>query len=532
MFENIIFANEYLDIIDEDDQYFIQVKSTGFTMMQMDDIFKQFPQIKVTQFVSIKSALIDGKSKVIPLGEKKPLVEIDISKDKLGATAVLNMNQMTMNEIGKKDLMSRILHAMSDRGIVYGFDIQEIVKSLEPTKKITIAKGLLPIKGEDASIEYYKIEEAKPEIYQNGDVNHYELNLINKVEKGEWIGERIEPKQGIPGKTVSGDVIPALQGNQEQLKYDKKTVKEEFDADKGRTFLYAARTGAVVIENDTIGVCNYLEIEGKVSFKTGNVDFDGFVDIKDVVEDNFSVVANQDIQIMGDMGIGGVDQIESREGSIYIRGGIAGKGKAKIICDGDIYTKFASDCDIECGGAVHIGYYSMNSNIKAKEVIFDSYNSKLIGGSIEAQIRVHVGTAGNRTEIPTMIKINGFKRDKVKEEYDFINETLGKVKEKINVLKQKISLLEMVAASDPEKMKELDTKKEEFDFFRKNLKMLYEKQKKSISYLKTKGEGELVISQGIFPKVKIAIGKDTLWNNEKKLSPITYYTDGREIKTS
>ncbi len=296
--------------------------------------------------------------------------------------------------------------------------------------------------------------------------------------------------------------------------------------------MYASKTGAVVAENDIISVCNYLEIEGKVSFKTGNVDFDGFVDIKDVVEDNFSVTANQDIQILGDMGIGGVDQIESKEGSIYIRGGIAGKGKAKIVSDGDIYTKFAADCDIECNGAVHIGYYAMNTNIKAKEVIFDSYNSKVIGGSIEAQIRVQVGTVGNRMETPTIIKVNGFKRDKVKEEYDFINDTIDKVKDKINLLKQKMSLLEMVAASEPEKKEELYKTKEEFDFFRKNLKMLYEKQKRSISYLRAKGEGELVISQGVYPKVQVTIKNDTFWTTEQKLAPVTYYTNGREIETA
>lgn len=532
MFENVIFSNEYLDIIDEGDQYYLKVKTKGFSMNQLDEVIKAVPRLKVTQFVSIKSALNSGTSNVIPFGDKRPLVEIDLSKDKLEATAMLNMDEATMDSVGQKDLMSQILHAMSEKGVVYGFDIQEIVKALKPAEKIVIARGLLPVKGDDAVVEYYKLDEAKPEVYQNGDVNHYELNLINKVNKGDWVGERIEPKEGIPGKTVTGDIIPALKGNQENFKYDKKTIHEIYDEEKDRTYLYASKTGAVVIENDVISVCNYLEIEGKVSFKTGNVDFDGFVDIKDVVEDNFSVTANQDIQILGDMGIGGVDQIESKEGSIYIRGGIAGKGKAKIVCDGDLYTKFASDCDIECKGTVHIGYYAMNANIKAKEVIFDSYNSKLIGGSVEAMVRVHVGTVGNRMETPTIVRILGFRRDKVKEEYDFINETIDKVKDKINVLKQKISLLEMVAASDPVKKEELYTTKDEFDFFRKNLKMLYAKQKRSVSYLRAKGEGELVIQQGIYPKVQVAIKDDVFWTSEPKLRGVTYYTTGTAIETA
>ncbi len=95
-----------------------------------------------------------------------------------------------------------------------------------------------------------------------------------------------------------------------------------------------------------------------------------------------------------------------------------------------------------------------------------------------------------------------------------------------------MSLLEMVAASEPEKKEELYKTKEEFDFFRKNLKMLYEKQKRSISYLRAKGEGELVISQGVYPKVQVTIKNDTFWTTEQKLAPVTYYTNGREIETA
>lgn len=532
MYDQVMFSNEFVDMMLEDGLCYLRVKRDGFSMADFNEVLLDFPRIKVTQFVALKSALISVSDKAIHFADEKPMIEISLSKDKLEAFAQVNLTSAEMDKIGKKVLMSEIISAMSSKGIIYGFDIQEIVKALQPMSRITIAKGLLPQKGDDAVTEYYKVEEAKPEIYQNGDVNHYELNLINKVLKGDWLGERFEPKDGTPGKTVTGDVIPALKGDQVAFKYDKKTVYEEYDKEKDVTYIRAARIGAVVIENDIISVCNYLEIEGKVSFKTGNVDFDGFVDIKDVVEDNFSVTADQDIQILGDMGIGGVDQIESREGSIYIRGGIAGKGKAKIVCDGDLYTKFAADCDIECNGTVHIGYYALNANIKAKEVIFDAYNSKVIGGCIEAQVRVHVGTAGNRIETPTTIKVLGFRRDKVKEEYDFIIETIDKVKEKINALKQKMTLLEMVAAAEPEKKQELNKVKEEFDFFRKNLKMLYEKQKKSISYLRAKGEGELVISQGIFPKVHVSIKDEAFWNTEKKTMPITYYTDGREILTA
>ena len=529
MFDNIVFKNEYINLIEEDNQYYIKVRQHGYTISDLNEVLKQFPRVKVTQFITIQSALnlVDGK--IILLGDKRPKFELQISKDKLSATAVLNMSKSEFEGENKQNLVTQLLAVMTEAGIIFGFELTDLIKAIVPIEKFEIAHGISPIKGEDAWIQYYEIHEAKPEVYKNGDVNHYELNLINKVNKGDWVGERHEPKEGIPGKTITGQMIPALRGHQVTMKYDRKSIDEQYDPNKDVTYLLANRTGAVVVESDVISVCNYLEIEGKVSFKTGNVDFDGYVDVKDVVEDNFTVKADNDIQIKGDMGIGGVDHIESREGSIYIRGGIAGKGKAKVICDGDLYTKFAADCDIECGGTVHIGYYAMNCNIRANEIIFDAFESKVIGGTLNAKIRIQVGTAGNRTEVPTILNVEGFRREKVKEEYEFIADAIDKVKDKMSVMNQKKNILEAAAATDPDKYNELLQVKDLLESLAKNLKILYEKQKKSISYLKAKGEGELIISKQLFPKVQIGFACNTFWNSDYKDSALTYYLKDQEI---
>jgi len=39
-------------------------------------------------------------------------------------------------------------------------------------------------------------------------VDHYELNLINKVKTGDWLGERIDPTPGTAGKSVKGNRYP------------------------------------------------------------------------------------------------------------------------------------------------------------------------------------------------------------------------------------------------------------------------------------------------------------------------------------
>jgi uncharacterized protein (DUF342 family) len=165
-------------------------------------------------------------------------------------------------------------------------------------RPILIAEGIPPENGKDSVIKMYELKDPKPEIKVDGNVDHYELHLINMVNAGDWLGERIEPTPGGPGKTVKGDVIPAMPGKKYPLMYDRSSVKEEYK--DGVTVLRAARNGAVYYKGDKIGVYNHLEIDDNIDFKTGNIDFDGFVTVKGSIEDSFSVIADKDIEILGE----------------------------------------------------------------------------------------------------------------------------------------------------------------------------------------------------------------------------------------
>lgn len=528
LFSNVIYSNEYLELIEEEEQYYVRVFEKGYNLNDFNNIMLQYPRINLTCFSALTSAIALASGKIIKIGIKKPLVELSVSKDRLKGYVTLNMTCEEFHSRDKSELVEIVMQAIQHSNIVYGIDVHDIVNIIQPLKKIQIAEGVLPTRGNDAEIKLYKIEEVRPQMVENEAVNHYELNLINKVEKGTWLGERIEPKEGVPGKTVWGEIIPAQPGRQVNLEYDKKTVTERYDAKQDKTILYAKRTGAVIYQNNIIGVCNCLEIDGNVSFKTGNIDFDGFVDIKNSIEDNFIVKADHDIQVMGDMGVGSVDTIESRDGSIYIRGGIAGKNKAKIICNGDLYTKFASECTIVCDGTVNIGSYAINCNIKAKEVKLESYKSRIIGGNIEASIKVQAGEIGNRTESYTKITVTGFERNKIKEEYDTIILTIKKVKEKIALLKQKLSIYSAANLSDSQKA-DFDKLNDEFEYYRDNLKKLYNKQKKYVSYLHAKGEGEVKVTNCLYPNVSISIKSCNTHCSKFLNTPTTFYVLNKEL---
>ena len=57
----------------------------------------------------------------------------------------------------------------------------------------------------------------------DNNVDHYELNLINRVKAGDWLGERIDPKPGKDGKSVRGETVPHKTGRVLPILYDKNS---------------------------------------------------------------------------------------------------------------------------------------------------------------------------------------------------------------------------------------------------------------------------------------------------------------------
>lgn len=533
MYETIIFEHEFFCLAVEEKSVFIKTKKSGFDINAFKDVNTQCPRLKVTQFVALKAALENGLNTFIHIGDYKEIIEINVSKDRFEALAVINLPQDEIDNFDQAGMMNLLRKKSEELHIEYGLDVINLVSDIKSTVPFVIAKGLRPVAGEDALIKLYELDEVRPEEIADGKINYYELNLINKVNAGEWLGERIEPTMGTPGRTVFGEIVNAQPGRQERLIYDRKTIVETLDEALGVTTLTAKRMGAVVYENGVLTVSNYLEITGKVSFDTGNIDFDGYVDVKDSVDDNFSVAANQDIQILGELGVGAVDTIESREGSIYIRGGIAGNEKAEINCNGDLITKFAADCTINCNGSVYISSYAINCQIRAKQVVLESMNSKIIGGNIVADIRVMAGEIGSKAEVPTKITVIGFDRQSMRDEYDSLGLTIEKLKQMAQLYKQKISIYQMKEQSSLEanEIKELTKLEAEYERCQKSLKVYTQRKKDYVSYLHTKGEGEVKASKYVHPNVQISMRENDFYNRTPlKMGQVFYLKEDMIIR--
>lgn len=525
-----VFKNEYIEIYKKSKFFFIKSLKQGFSLEKFNELLtREFPYINITSFVAVKNSLLFAPSDPVIFGEERERVSISVAENGVKAYITLYVPKEDLSSDRRSDLSKEIIDALNKAGIVYGVKNEILSLDLHAGVKYLIAEGTPPVNGKDSVIKLYTISGPKPQIIESGNVNHYELNLINRVQADDWLGERIEATPGTPGTDVYGKEIPATPGRTFPLLYDRSSVYEDYK--DGITTLRSKKNGAVYYKGDTIGVYDFLEIKGDVDFSTGNIDFDGFLSIRGSVKDSFSVSSTNDLEILGEYGVGAADSIVSRNGNIYIKGGIAGKGKAVVRCKKNLYVKFLSDVTVECEGSVYVGFYCINSNIRAKQVIVESPKGRIVGGSIDADVSVSAAEIGNRGETRTMIRVRGFDRNVVKAQADELARRLDELKKALAALKQQIQLATSSNQQPtPEQRFLLERKRSEYDDMAQEIKNLEFEYRTFMSYLKTPGEGAVISRTRIYPKVRIDIkNRSEEITTEKPM--ITYYYWENTLKT-
>ncbi len=521
--EEVIYRDNAIAIIEKNDGFYIQSFKKGTSLDSFNSLMLQFPNIKITNYLPVKSALNSAPygPELFAVGKERVLVII--SGNNLEAKITLNIPSAELSPDNRKNLIIEVTEALKRAGVNYGIKLDALRENLTAYEPFVIAQGIPPVNGKDATVKLYQIQEPKPELVDNGNVNHYNLNLIHQIQAGSWLGERIDPVPGIPGKSVLGTEIPPLNGSFLSLPYDRDSV--ELVREEGKDVIYALKTGAVHYVGDSIAVYDVMDIKGDVDFNTGNINFNGYVTVKGSVEENFSIHSKKDIEITGEYGIGGVDTIESTEGNIYIRGGVAGKNRAKIVCGKNLYVKYLSDVDVICNGSIYIGFYARNANIRAKQVIVDSPRGQIVGGMVDADIRIECADIGNWMENKTNIIIRGFNRSSLQSRVNEIVDILSKKKEQLVKLKL------MITKSDNEDARNkneatIQKTRQAIRIVQDEIRSLEGERLSIMNFMRTPGEGAVVVKRRIYPRVKLVIQNVSMETAEEAIGSTYIVKDG------
>jgi uncharacterized protein (DUF342 family) len=217
------------------------------------------------------------------------------------------------------------------------------------------------------------------------------------------------------------------------------------------------------------------------------------------------------------MGVGAIGEIRSKKGSIFIKGGVNGKNTARIIAGQNVYLKYCNEAEVISDNTINIGFYSMDSSLKAKKIIVNPEQGRIIGGKIDAEHQIIAGTIGNKSERRTDIYVKGFERGSVKDELDAI---LIKYKElllKGNKLKRQLEIFESnIGKLDDKGLNTYKGMAISYEHLNEEIRRLNNSVEIFQEILKTRGDGEVQIKNSAYPKTFLEIKniqkriKDTL----------------------
>lgn len=258
----------------------------------------------------------------------------------------------------------------------------------EDPSHFCLARGRAAIPGENGWFELLVTTAGEPTKLQEdatGRVDFKAIQAFTNVESGQQIGTIHPPTPGVPGETITGSPIPAPDGRPSPV-YAGPGVRI---SDDGLAAI-ADIPGRVLFDNNRLSVVEELVIQGNVDLSVGHINFNGFVDIRGDILDDFHVTATKGINVTGAIGACHI----KAEGPVTI-GTMTGMGQGTIICRGALQGRYLNQVTVECHGDIRITHEVRNSTLKATGSI-KVPEGLVTGGELIALEGIEVKLLGTR----------------------------------------------------------------------------------------------------------------------------------------
>ncbi|UCD37317.1 MAG: DUF342 domain-containing protein, partial [Fidelibacterota bacterium] len=425
--------------------------------------------------------------------------------------------------------------AIEKAGVSYGVDDGAVEKLLHHQirgKSVVFAKGKRPKTGGNSRLLWHDNSAAgtSPRDVTAELANpSQELYLFMRVEKGQPILSKEAAGEGTAGVNVFGESmsahgidVPIPQGEGTELSKDGST-------------LLASRAGIASISGETVSVVEVNHIKGSVDAGTGNIKHDGIVHIEKDVRAGFRVEAIGDVYIGGN--IEGAE-VYSRGGSVIVRNGIMGQGRARILAGRNVVAGFIQDATVGAKLNVEAERYIINSTVTAGNNILALTNEGIVrGGTLFAEKRIEVCTAGTESQVETILKVGytpPLNLSRIR--YQLRTDQMRNRRE-LEYVQKRITFLKLLK----ERLGELDGDKEGqlAELEKKEGLLLSKHREQSVREVELGGEGEtpeeekieaetIRIHGAIHPGVSVAIG-DAGMDMDKERSNVIFFRAGERL---
>ncbi len=232
---------------------------------------------------------------------------------------------------GKRISMADLMDLIKQNGIKYGIiekNIEIALKGRIYCTDILIAKAKLPVQGRSASIEYFfdANKTSTPQMADDGSVNFHKLDMIERVKEGQLLARLTPAERGTDGTDVLGMPLNPAKVTVLSLKHGKNIHLSD-----DKLEMYSDVSGNVTLVDDTVFVSNVYEVPADVGPSTGDIDYDGSVEVKGNVLTGYTVKASGDITVNGAV----EGAVLDAGGKIVLKRGIQGMGKGNMKAEGD-----------------------------------------------------------------------------------------------------------------------------------------------------------------------------------------------------
>lgn len=314
--------------------------------------------------------------------------------------------------ITKEDIAKKLAAAQ----VTYGVDwtaVDKMISGKQYDRGQIIASGTPAKPSRDASIqEKLKIDpNLDPVLGKDGKADYKNVDNIHQVKKGDILAVKNPPVQGEAGSDIFGKPQPATAAKDISFKLGANT---EVTADGLQ--LVASTGGYVYHLAGAINVGITYVLKGDVDFHTGNLHYQGDIQVLGNVTTGFTVEAQGHIIVEGN--VDAADVI-SHGGDVTIKSGVFGHSHGRVSAKGDIHLLGAQDLIIECeSGTLHVEKGLRNCTVTARTVKADKPGCTVVGGSIKAYAEVSLASMGGEgchTEVRLVDKDADAAKARIKE---------------------------------------------------------------------------------------------------------------------
>ncbi len=414
-----------------------------------------------------------------------------------------------------------LVKALNKNGVNFGIDLNALARIVERASYESaslVARGKTQTDGVDGHvIEHFSRErDVKPQLLDNGDIDHKELGLILDIEKGTIIADIIKEVPPVSGTGVSGNELIGRPGKPPVIPQGANT---SISADG--THLIANVSGNLVFKQGKFCVEQLVVINGNLDSAIGNIEFSGDVEVKGDVFFGYTINSKKSVKISGS--VEGANIYAG--GDITVGYGINGQQKGFISAKGDVKAMFIENCELYAEGNVS-SQVIINSHVSSeKEINVTTGKGVISGGEIIAVKRIAANTVGSEVNIPTTLRLG--MTQKLTQNIHELENSIAEIEEEMDLIGKNITYLELleqqnqISADRKELLVKLKAKKPTMLMILKRLKTDLTLKTESCNAFEF---CSVNINRSLYPPVKVHFGNTINKNidNNYGTSTITY----------